>query len=452
MNYMVKLWDKICALEKFQEKNTLPEEPGVYFFLDAKKKLLYIGKAASLRDRAQSYFSRDVSDTRGPKIKLMLELVGFVAYKKTDSVLEALIFETNLIKRYQPLYNTDAKDDKSFNYVVITKERFPRVLLVRGKEIENKLTKLDSRLRGNDKYRIKYQFGPFPHGMQLREAMKIVRKIFPFRDKCLPAESFFLAEKAGVLSKKTKPPKLCFSAQIGLCPGICAGAITAREYQRTINHIRLFFEGRKNQLVKKLESEMKIFAKRLEFEKANEIKKTLFALKHIQDVALIKNELRIMNHEFLPAFGRREIKIEAYDVAHLGGNSSVGVTVAVQDGKLMKEAYKKFILRKKHSGNDLTALQEVLERRFKHTEWTLPDIVVVDGAELQIGAAKQVLIASRLEIPIVGVVKDIRHKPERIIGPQALIKRFQKDILLANNEAHRFAITFHRQRRRKEFL
>lgn len=418
---MSKLWEKVLTLEKFEKKNTLPDTPGVYFFLGVEKKLLYIGKATSLRDRVQSYFSRDIAEARGPKIKLMLKLVRFVAYKKTDSVLEALILETNLIKRHQPPYNTDAKDDKSFNYVIITKEKFPRVLLMRGKEIENKLI--------NNK--IKYQFGPFPWGMQLREAMKIVRKIFPFRDKCVPGTG-----------------KPCFSAQIGLCPGVCAGAITAREYQKTINHIRLFFEGRKNQLIKKLECEMKTSAKRLEFEKASEIKKTLFALRHIQDVALIRDEFRI----FTRPFGEREIKIEAYDVAHLGGNSSVGAMIVVQGGKPIKENYKKFILRKKHSGNDLTALQEILERRLKHREWTLPDIIVVDGAGLQVGAAKQALLASKLAIPIFGVVKNIKHQPERIIGQQTLIKRFQKDMLLANSEAHRFAITFHRQRRRKEFL
>lgn len=442
------------AVEKLKKKNTLPEVPGVYFFLDANKKLLYIGKAASLRDRVKSYFARDIAKTRGPKIQLMLESARFIAYRKTDSVLEALILESALIKKYQPSYNTDAKDDKSFNYVVITKEKFPRVLLMRGKElfINAGLPRLDemSRLAMTKKtFEIKYAFGPFTSGSALREAMKIVRKIFPFRDKCLPAESAFLAEKAGVPSRKTKMPRPCFSAQIGLCPGVCTGAISARDYQKTINHIRMFFEGRKNQLIKKLEREMKEAARRLEFEKAGKIKKTLFALRHIQDVALIKDES-------LPAFGGRNREsassIEAYDVAHLGGDSSVGVMVAMQDGKPMKENYKKFILRGKHGGNDLTALQEILERRLKHREWTLPDIIVVDGAELQVSVAKQALLSSGLAIPIVGVVKNIKHQPERFIGPKTLIQRFQKDILLANSEAHRFAIIFHRHRRRKEFL
>ena len=109
-------------------------------------------------------------------------------------------------------------------------------------------------------------------------------------------------------------------------------------------------------------------------------------------------------------------------------------------------------MRKNHKGNDLTALQEIFERRLKHTEWPLPDIIVIDGAELQVEVAKQALLASGLAIPIVGVVKDAKHQPERLIGSQTLIKRFQKDILLANSEAHRFAIAFHRKRRGEEFL
>jgi excinuclease ABC subunit C len=453
---MTKLWEKILTLDKFQKKNILPETPGVYFFLGSKREILYIGKAASLRDRVKSYFARDIMLARGPKIRLMLELTHFVAYRTTDSVLEAFILETNLIKRYQPPYNTDAKDDKSFNYVVITRERFPRVLIMRGKELFVCYREEAKGRRGDPEKRmmtkkiidIKYQFGPFPHGIQLREAMKIVRKLFPYRDKCMPYAELVLKRQ-----EKARP---CFAAQIGLCPGVCTGAISARAYQRTIYHISLFFAGRQSQLIKKLEREMRESAKSLEFERAGAIKKTLFALRHIQDIALVKDEsrrrqdyggqIRIENKE------SGKIKIEAYDIAHLGGNSSVGVMVAVQDGEPVKEAYKKFILRGKHGGNDLTALQEILERRLQHLEWPLPDIIVVDGGELQCGVAERALLVAKLTIPIVGVVKNVKHQPERFIGPPALIKRFQKDILLANSEAHRFAIAFHRRRRQKDFL
>src|SRR3989344_5787562 len=183
---MATLWEKIRTLEGFQKKNTLPEVPGVYFFLDAKKKLLYIGKATSLRDRVKSYFSQDIGAMRGPKIELMLDKVHFIAHRKTDSVLEALILEANFIKNLQPIYNTDAKDDKSYNHVVITEELFPRVLIARGRNILKKNQDFGSSTSkiGNQGY--KYVFGPFPAGGALREAMKIVRKLFPFRDRCVP--------------------------------------------------------------------------------------------------------------------------------------------------------------------------------------------------------------------------------------------------------------------------
>ncbi|MFZ2299831.1 MAG: UvrB/UvrC motif-containing protein, partial [Candidatus Moraniibacteriota bacterium] len=399
------------------------------------RQALLVCDAGSAQQCDTRYFSRDIAETRGPKITRMLEQVRFVAYRTTDSVLEALILESNLIREHQPPYNTDAKDDKSYSHVVITEERFPRVLIVRGRDIEQK--------QFTDP--VRYIFGPFPHGMQLREAMKIIRKLFPFRDRCVPSEELSEARQ-----HDAKP---CFNRQLGLCPGVCTGEITAREYAKTMRLIELFFTGRKSTIVRQLEREMKIAAKNLAFERANEIKKTLFGLKHIQDMALVKNESGIparpddgMNQESWNG------RVEAYDVAHLGGDASVGVLVVLQDGIADKASYRKFILRGRHDGNDLTALAEILKRRLKHTEWPLPDIIVVDGGELQLGAAEKILRDAKLTIPIVGVVKNAKHQPQRLIGPESLIKRFKKEILLANSEAHRFAITFHRKRRDKALL
>lgn len=449
------VWEKIQTFEAFRKKNNqparatllallagLPETPGVYFFLDVKKKPLYIGKATSLFDRVRSYFLADIGKTRGPKIRRMLEKVRFVAHRETDSVLEALILEANLIKAYQPPYNTDAKDDKSYNHVVITEELFPRVLVVRGRDILRKNKNFGSSASKIEKRRYKYVFGPFPSGGALREAMKIVRKLFPYRDRCLPAQA--LAKEGKTADSKKNLP--CFNRQIGLCPGVCTGEISAKDYARTINHIRLFFEGHKGTLIRKLEREMRVAVKQLAFERAGEIKKTLFGLRHIRDIALIKDEVSSKQN------GVREMRIEAYDVAHLGGSASVGVMVVLHDGRPAKELYRKFTLRGGHKGNDLTALKEILARRLKHPEWPLPEIIVVDGALLQLGVAEQVLTSLEITIPLVGVVKNAKHEPERLIGPLVLTKRFKKEILLANSEAHRFAITFHRRRLGKEFL
>lgn len=398
-----------------QDTALLPELPGVYFFLDAEGAILYIGKATSLRDRVRSYFSQDIMETRGPKIGLMLERAQIIAYRVADSVLEALLLESRLIKEHQPVYNTDEKDDKSFNHVVVTDEEFPRVLTVRGRDFA----------QGKFRDPVRKIFGPFPAGTQLREAMKIVRRIFPFRDTCVPGSG-----------------KPCFQAQIGLCPGVCAGSITASEYRKRIHDIELFFEGKKSLLKRGMERAMKEAAKDLRFEEAEQMKRQLFALSHIQDMTLVKDDLREL----------RSHRIEAYDVAHLGGEETVGVMTVIERGRPNKDEYRQFVLRGEHGGNDLSALEEVLTRRLGHLEWRLPELIIVDGALLQYGVAERVLDQAGLSIPVLGVVKDARHQPDHLIGPEGLQRRFEADALLANAEAHRFAVALHRKRKRKAFL
>ncbi|MEI6650939.1 MAG: UvrB/UvrC motif-containing protein, partial [Candidatus Moraniibacteriota bacterium] len=243
-------------------------------------------------------------------------------------------------------------------------------------------------------------------------------------------------------------PKPCFNRQIGLCPGVCTGEISAREYGKTIRNIELFFQGKKTDLVRKLTREMKTAADRLEFERADEIKKTIFALGHIHDVSLLSGEMS-------EGDDGNGIRIEAYDVAHLGGASSVGVMTVFRGNVADKDSYRKFLLRGKHTGNDLTALEEILRRRMKHAEWPMPDVVAVDGSLLQHGVAERVFGEAGdafAGVRIVGVVKNAKHQPERLVGDGTAIADYRRAILLANAEAHRFAITYHRKRRGKEFL
>lgn len=407
--------NQVSLLEWRRDKTLLPECPGVYFFLNAKEEILYIGKATSLRDRVRSYFSGDIMETRGPKIRLMLDLAQAIAYRESDSVLESLLLESRLIKEYQPIYNTDEKDDKSFNHVVITDEDFPRVLVVRGRDFA----------QGKFRDSVQKIFGPFPAGTQLSAAMKIIRRIFPFRDTCISGSG-----------------KACFQSQIGLCPGVCTGEISAGEYRKRIRNISLFFEGKKEMLVRDMKRDMKQRAKELRFEEADRLKRQLFALSHIQDVMLVKDDLK-------------EIKlhrIEAYDVAHMAGEETVGVMTVIERGRPNKDEYRQFILREKHGGNDLSALEEVLRRRLGHAEWRAPEIIVVDGALLQQGVAERVLEEAGWSIPVIGVVKNMKHQPDHLIGPEGLLNRFESDVLLGNAEAHRFAIALHRKRKRQAFL
>lgn len=428
--------DQNGKLDKILKK--LPDAPGVYLFKHGSK-ILYIGKATSLRDRVRSYFRLDVVETRSPLVSKMLSEFNKVDHIKTDSVLEALVLEAHLIKKYQPEANIKEKDNKSFNFVVITKEEYPRVLIMRGRELLNNPTwKLS--------FQVAYSFGPFPNASQLREAMKIVRKMFPYRDKCEPNSG-----------------KPCFNRQIGLCPGVCTGEISKEDYAKRIKNIILFFEGNKKKLMKNLEKQMKSFAKNREFEKANLTKRTLFTLNHIQDIALIKEHP--VNSRGVATKEDAEVafRIESYDVAHMAGQNVVGVMTVLEDGELKKSDYRKFKIRwfdklttgNESSVNDTKALSEILERRLAHIEWRFPDLIVVDGGTAQKKVMEKVLLNNKLDIPVVSVVKDERHRPREILGDRSIAlttgkkwPELEKEILLANAESHRYGIAFHKSLRK----
>lgn len=395
----------------------IPDEPGVYFFLGKRKKILYIGKATSLKNRIKSYFAPDLNEKRSLLIEKMVAEAITVEVVKTDSVLEALILETNLIRTHKPLYNTRSKDDKSFNHLVITKENWPRVLVVRGKDLVNTF----------EKDHIAYDFGPFPNGQLFREALKIIRRLFQFYDTKNPID-----KERGKLAKG----KIDFNRQIGLYPSLQS----KKEYQKTIRHIKLFFQGKKRQVIKELEKEMFLLAKQERFEEAEVIKNRIFALKHIQDISLIKDDSRIYRDE-------KRIRIEAYDVAHLQGKDMVGVMVVIEGGEAAKAEYRKFSIKSINASNDTAALRETLTRRLKHPEWTHPQMIVVDGSTAQKNAAEKVLKEHNLVIPVVAVVKDDHHRPTRLIGQKQLLTQHKTAILFANAESHRFAITYHRNKR-----
>ncbi len=430
------------------QKNKLPTKPGVYFFKKGKQ-VLYIGKATNLYSRARSYFSSDLREKRGVIIAEMIERADKIEWQETDSVLEALILEASLIKKYQPKYNTKEKSDKSYNYIVITNEEFPKILIKRGREIQNlSITKRLSttRLRLGVKEKTHSGdlkvfhnqgnalgiFGPFPCGGMLREALKIIRKIFPFSDKCTPLSSKFR--------------KSCFNRQIGLCPGVCSGEISKREYRKIITNIKMFLSGKKVGLVKKLEREMRACAKKKEFEKAEKLKRQIFALNHIQDIALLK-ENKNSNHRH-----KNNFRIEGYDVAHLSGDAKLGVMIVIENGDPNKSEYRKFKIKTVKGVDDIASLKETLERRFVHTEWKYPDLIVVDGGKAQKNSAERFLQKIGVQIPIVAVVKDEKHKAKEILGKKELINKYEKEILFVNIEAHRFSLVEHRKIMRKSLL
>lgn len=400
------------------KKLKLPKKPGVYLFYGDKNKVLYVGKATFLRDRVRSYFDPDLPQTRGLHMVNMVLRAKTIKHVVTESALEALLLEAALIKKHRPPYNSRDKDDKSFQYAVITKEDFPRILLVRGRELFDPAKKLP--------YKVDTVFGPFPHGKDLKEALRIIRKILPFRDTCEPQSG-----------------RPCFNAQINLCPGVCSGAITKTDYKKTIRRIKLLFSGKKSELLRSLKQDMKKAAKGQAFEEAERIKRIIFGLTHIQDVALIKEDsLKTL----------KNFRIESYDIAHISGTASVGVMTVVDDGEVDKNSYRKFRIKSFSGADDTRALREILERRLAHSEWRLPRLFVIDGGKAQKKVAENVLEEAGLVIPVVSVVKDERHRPKDILGERRIVQVHEREILLANSEAHRFAISYHRGLRERKLF
>jgi len=398
-----------CMNEKLLTKiKRFPDSPGVYIMCEKNRRPLYIGKASSLKRRVLSYFQRP-QETR---LEKMLTQISSIETKKTDSVIEALFLENGLIKKYKPKYNVKLKDDKTFLGIFITKEDWPRIFPAR---LTQKLPKGEF-------------YGPFPSAGQVREALQIIRKIFPFRVSCTPLSG-----------------KACFEYHLGQCPGVCAGKVEKKDYQKTIRQIKLFLRGKKKNIIKELEKEMKLAAKNTDFEKAAKIRDRIFALKHIQDVALIQEE-DLRHPEDIPA------RIEAYDISNISGAFAVGSMVVFTEGLVDKNQYRKFKIQISEGWgrgrDDVAAMKEVLSRRLNHSEWPYPDLILIDGGKGQVNGAKEILKARRLDIPIIGIAKGPERDKDELIGVENL--SFDKKLLLrARDEAHRFAIEYYRLRHRK---
>ena len=420
------------------KKFDLPDMPGVYLFTQGKgrsKKVLYVGKATSLRDRVRSYFDDDLIVIRGSRIVDMVTKADGLMHEPTPTVLEALVREAALIRHYVPHANAEGKDDKTFLYAVITDEEIPRVLAIRGKDIDFD-EKTFSTLRSQQQYSFKYAYGPFPSGYQLREALRLIRRIFPFFDTDKPIGT----------QGKHQLAKLEFNRQIGQYPR----DMDRKEYMRSIRNVALFLSGRVKTLRTTLTKEMFQAAKAERFEDAAEMRRQLFALDHVQDVSLIKEEWNK---------GPVAPRIEAYDTAHISGSNAIGVMTVVENGMPIKADYRMFKIKGtmskskemsrevKRMNDDIASLKEILFRRLGHSEWPLPRAFVIDGGKTHKKAAESVLSEVGVGIPVVAVVKDEKHRPREVIGAmRAGIS--EADAVLANSEAHRFSLARHRAARR----
>jgi len=391
---------------KVSEYKNLPESSGVYLMKDKHRRIIYVGKAGNLRRRVASYFLK----SHDARISKMVSEIQTIDFLETANALEALVLEARLIKQKKPPYNIKEKDDKSFLYIEITDEYFPRVLLVRGK------SKSDGK-----------RFGPFTSSGSAREAMKILRRIFPWHTHP--------AEKVGTFKKP------CFDYEIGLCPGTCVSWITRREYIKNIRGFKMFLMGKKEQLLASLKKEMTQSARKLNFEEAQIIKKKIFALTHVQDASLLSDPDPVhLGNE----------RIESYDISNISGSSAVGAMAVFTGGIPDKKEYRKFKIRSFNTPNDVGMIKEIISRRLKNS-WVLPSLILIDGGPHQVNVAKKALAERGLNIPVIGMIKGVDRKRTDLTGDY--VEGIDKKVLeFARDEAHRLAISYHKVLRSKKLF
>jgi excinuclease ABC subunit C len=423
-------------------RKSLPEAPGVYLFYK-KETPIYIGKAVNLKRRVESYFLKDLA----PKTAKMISEATSFSFIKVSSEIESLLLEAKLIRKKQPLYNVELKDDKHPLYIRITKEKYPRILTAR---------KID------EKEKNKAFFGPFPSSGNVRSVLKMIRRIFPYATH-LPSK------------------KPCLYNQLDLCSP-CPSEIEneknekikkvlRKEYMYNINLIKKLLSGElvnvKNRLYKKMER----LSKDKRFEQAAEVRDKIEKLDYItQPVTPVEKYLK--NPNLLEDIRQEEIdtlrnilgkdykkskldRIECFDVAHISGASPTASMVTFIKGDPDKNFYRHFKIRQKKGQDDISSMREVAKRRAKYlADWGVPDLIVVDGGKAQIGAFKQVF--DKKNIPVIGLAK----RSSRLIIPD---KQGYRQISLRkgpaynlvkrlDSEAHRFARRYHHKLLTKNLL
>lgn len=431
----------------------LPRNPGVYKFLGYNHEVIYVGKARSLTHRVGQYFQKNLRDG---KTKQLVENIADIEYIEVFSELEALLLEAELINRYKPKYNINLKDDKSYLYIAVRKYQDFNTVLT---------------LRKNDILKSDKIFGPFPDSRTTKYIVRAVRRLFPFRD-CSQAK-FLKYRKLG---------SPCLYGHIGLCTSPCVGKIDPKRYQENISRIEQFLRGRQKNIVNDLKRKMDAFSRALEYERADEIKRTMRRFEYVQQNFRLPAEFMENPYlvddiyetalrdlvKFLPNLRDLPQRIECYDVANISGKDAAVSMVVAINGRLEKGEYKKFRIKLTDTPNDFDMLREAFARRFFHEtrdnliSWGIPDLVVVDGGKAQVDAAVSVLSELGLNLPVIGLAK----KEEKIIikskdglGGSAygevLLDRSLEGLKLLQrlrDESHRFARVYHHYLRSRHFV
>lgn len=444
----------------------LPSSPGIYMFRDAGNKDLYIGKATNLKNRLGSYLKTDDS-----RIRKMVDSARLLKFISVQSDIEALIFESQMIKNLRPPFNMVMRDDKQYFYVGFTDEIFPKIFLTHQPwtsgacpssphEYSDYFRAHGVPSRATPRLTVHNFIGPFTDGNTLKSTLRFLGRTFPYCTCKQPHNNF------------------CLNYHIGKCLGYCClkkptiNALQLTTYQRNIRAIKDVLSGKRNSLVKKLEKEMGHLAKNNDLERAIELRNKISDLKRVFENARVIKKFDILKArrsglESLLKQQKPIIRIEGYDVSNIQGAHATGSMVTFIHGQPDKNFYRKFKIYAKETPNDTAMLKEILERRFRHDEWPFPNLILIDGGKGQVNTARATLADLNISIPVIGVSKNERHLGHQLITclpagrsrarfkiiPLNKLSPADKNLLLAiDSEAHRFAISYYRKLHRKKAL
>jgi excinuclease ABC subunit C len=431
---------------------TLPSEPGVYFHKSARGEVIYVGKAASLRNRVKQYFQK--SRLRDAKTDALVAEIADTEWITVETELDALFLESEMIKRYKPRYNILLRDDKSQLYVRIPmQDAYPSITFTRG-PLDDGAT----------------YYGPYYNGWAVKKALRYLRRAFPYS------------------VHETMPKRLCLQYHIGLCPGVEAQIISSVDYKESLKKLLRYLKGERKALMKEIEKDMKHAAAQHDFEHAAKLRNRLKDLKELQrqivfgdrefmDISKDQGLAGLQTLLGLPEVPRR---IEGYDISHMSGTNNVASMVVATNGLADKSQYRKFKMQLP-GNDDFGHMRETMRRRFsgKHEDWLKPDLIVIDGGKGQLSAAMGVVRELGLDIPMVGLAKReeeivVHIKDSNVnLGDEAtqikdgykagmtdgsgeyVLIRLQKSshiiklIQRLRDESHRFAVSYHSTLKRK---
>lgn len=421
--------------ENLKQKLTkLPASPGVYFHKNSEEEIIYVGKAAVLKNRVRQYFQKTRKD---PKTEALVKEIADTDWIVVDTEMDALFLESEMIKRYMPKWNILLRDDKTVSYVRITmNEEVPYVSFTRN-PVDDKATYI----------------GPFYGKSAVEKAVRTLRRVFPYYTKPYTGQ-------------KT------LDTDLGLTPGIETGAMTPKDYKRNLKKLIRYLEGDREKLLKDLEKTMKDEASKENYELAAEARNQLMGLKELKKKIVfsdkefldISSDMALKQLQELLKLPKPPRRIEGYDISHQSGENTVGSMVVFINGTATRNEYRKFRIHTSRN-DDLKSMKEMIERRLKHKEWDFPDLIILDGGITQVGAILP--IVSAYNIPVIGRDKSGDHSKSaavKLIIPTASTEKGWDEIefpssshisrLIArvDEEAHRFAITYHSLLKRKSML